>query len=373
MVTNRKTLEHLFETGVIDLRRADLFDRPPEPPPSCRGFDRIEGMMLGLAVGDSLGAPSESMAPAERRAVFGEVRDYLPRRWSGDDARGFPTDDTQLAFWTLEQMIEDRGFVPERLARKFAGGRIYGIGGTVRSFLGNYHAGGLPWFRCGPASAGNGALMRIAPMVIPHVKTGGADLWVDTALSAMMTHNDSGSTAACLAFVDILWRLLAMDAPPEPGWWVERYVETARALEQGTYRPRGGVDLDFEGPIWRFVQERVPAAYDKGLSTLEACEGWHSGAFLLETVPCVLYILMRHGDDPEEAIVRAVNDTLDNDTIAAIVGAAVGALHGRQGLPARWIRDLTGRTREDDDGRVFELLEQTRALWWDAREGRREE
>ena len=41
-------------------------------------------------------------------------------------------------------------------------------------------------------------------------------------------------------------------------------------------------------------------------------------------------ILMRHGEDPEEAIVRAVHDTQDNDSIAAIVGAAVGALHGRR-------------------------------------------
>jgi ADP-ribosyl-[dinitrogen reductase] hydrolase len=73
---------------------------------------------------------------------------------------------------------------------------------------------------------------------------------------------------------------------------------------------------------------------------------WYSGAYLLETVPTVIYILMRHGHDPEEAIVRAVNDTKDNDTVAAIVGAAVGALHGRSGLPARWIDNLLGRTTE---------------------------
>jgi ADP-ribosylglycohydrolase len=51
-------------------------------------------------------------------------------------------------------------------------------------------------------------------------------------------------------------------------------------------------------------------------------------------VPTVIYILMRHGHDPEEAIVRAVNDTKDNDTVAAIVGAAVGAL-ARPVRPAR--------------------------------------
>ena len=70
----------------------------------------------------------------------------------------------------------------------------------------------------------------------------------------------------------------------------------------------------------------------------------------------MLYILERHGHDPEEAIVRAVNDTKDNDTIAAIVGAAVGALHGLSRLPERWVRGLVGRTAEGDDGEVFRLV-----------------
>jgi ADP-ribosylglycohydrolase len=98
------------------------------------------------------------------------------------------------------------------------------------------------------------------------------------------------------------------------------------------------------------------------MPTVDACESWYSGAFLLETVPSVLYVLARHAEDPEEAIVRAVNDTRDNDTAAAIVGAAVGALHGRRALPDRWQRNLLGRTREDDDGRVFELIEQASSM-----------
>jgi ADP-ribosylglycohydrolase len=73
---------------------------------------------------------------------------------------------------------------------------------------------------------------------------------------------------------------------------------------------------------------------------------------------------MRHGHDPEEAIVRAVNDTRDNDTVAAIVGAAVGALHGADALPRRWREGLLGRTRFDDDGHVFELIEEARRAFW---------
>ena len=82
-------------------------------------------------------------------------------------------------------------------------------------------------------------------------------------------------------------------------------------------------------------------------------------------MPSAIYILMRHGHDPEGAIIRAVNDTWDNDTVAVIVGAAVGALHGRHGLPERWIRGLSGRTKEGDEDRIFELLKQARQQWWD--------
>lgn len=64
----------------------------------------------------------------------------------------------------------------------------------------------------------------------------------------------------------------------------------------------------------------------------------------------------------EEAIIRAVNDTCDSDTIAAIVGATVGALHGEASLPARWRDNLLGQTAEADDGHVFELLDQAEAL-----------
>ena len=364
-------LTSLFETNQIDLRRGALFDRSPGPMPDSLNFGRIEGMMLGLAIGDALGATTEGQLPQKRRAAHGEIRHYLPNRYAGGRPVGLPSDDTQLAFWTLEQMIADQVFDPERVAVRFCRDHIFGIGSSVRQFVAN-HKTGLPWYRCGPKSAGNGALMRIAPMLIPHLETGTPDLWADTALSAMITHNDSASISACLSFIHMLWQLLQMDAPPEPDWWRETYVETARDLEvDDTYTPRKK-GLAYQGTLWRFVEEHVGKAYHQGLSVLQACDTWYSAAYLLETVPSVLYILTCHGDDPEEAVVRAVNDTKDNDTIAAIVGAAVGALHGKDAIPERWLSNLLGRTTDRDDGRVFELLEQAKALWWSRSPGTRD-
>ena len=358
-----EVLDWLFDTHQIALRRGGLFETAPGPMPAGFDFARVEGMLLGLAIGDALGNTSEGLTPPARAARYGEIRDYLPNGYAGGRAVGLPSDDTQMAFWTLEQALADGELNPEHLGRRFCWQRIFGIGSTVSEFVKNFKPG-IPWYQCGPRSAGNGALMRIAPVLVPHLRSGSRDLWADVALAGMLTHNDSGSTSACLAFVNMLWQLLQMSAPPEPTWWLDTYTQTARELElDEQYRLRGGTLGAYEGPLWRLVQERVPQAYQGNLPVSEACEGWYSGAYLLETVPSVLYILMRYGDNPEEAIVRAVNDTKDNDTIAAIVGAAVGALHGRNELPARWVTGLLGRTAEADDGRVFELLAAAGERW----------
>ena len=72
----------------------------------------------------------------------------------------------------------------------------------------------------------------------------------------------------------------------------------ARQLEGNTcYSPRNP-GLTYEGPLWQFVDQEVHLALRENWTALQACEHWHSGAYLLETMPCVLYILARHGADP---------------------------------------------------------------------------
>jgi ADP-ribosylglycohydrolase len=249
--------------------------------------------------------------------------------------------------------------IPEGLAEIFASRRIFGIGRTVRAFLAAYATEG-PWWEAAQPSAGNGALMRIAPVVVPHVRAPSTALWADAILGGATTHNDASSIAACVAFVGLLWELLGAAAPPAPSWWAGTYCARAASLEGEASLVSRHPDSHYRGPIWRFVDTEVRQAVAAALSVEAACDSWYSGAFLLETVPSALYILATHAHDPEAAIVRAVNDTYDNDTIAAIVGAAVGALHGRRGLPARWVDGLLGRTQIADNGRIFELLAEMR-------------
>jgi ADP-ribosylglycohydrolase len=352
------TMDQLIAEGLLRVAPAALAALAPPPALGAVPWEHIEGMLLGLAIGDALGNTTEGQLPGARQPIGS----YLPNRYAGGRRVGLPSDDTQLAFWTLEHLLEHGRVVPERLLATFASRQIFGIGSTVRAACRAFRDG-RPWYEAGQHSAANGALMRIAPVVVPHLESPSSALWEDAVLAGAITHNDATSIAACVAFVGILWELLAMPAVPQPAWWLDAYVARARLLEGETeLRPRHP-GLAFRGPLWRFVDTEVRRALEEQLSVRDACQRWYSGAFLLETVPSALYILARHCGEPETAILRAVNDIKDNDTIAAIVGAAVGALHGRGAFPSEWLDGLLGRTTADDDGRVFELIAQAREQW----------
>lgn len=349
----------LVAQGRVKLRWHPSLDAAPGPlPPASELQDRVEGMLLGLAIGDALGNTSESMVPSDRRRVHGWIDGY---RWSpgpGQPAKGRPSDDTQMAFWTLEHLLDSGHLEPQRLGEVFARRRIYGMGSTVHHFRRNFKAG-MPWTHSGDASGGNGALMRIAPVLLPQLSSPGAELWGDTLLAAHLTHDDELSNIACLAMVGLLWQLLGLREAPPARWWVQHWLAADDRYSTGlSYAARNGHPPGFRGRLGDLIRQHVEPALDKAMDVESACSIWHSGAYLLETLPSVIYILARHGDDPAQAILQAVNGTRDNDTCAAIVGAAVGALHGASALPQQWIDGLLGRTGDDDDGQVFRLLAQ---------------
>jgi ADP-ribosyl-[dinitrogen reductase] hydrolase len=205
--------------------------------------------------------------------------------------------------------------------------------------------------------------MRIAPILIPHLSQPSPILWADTVLAGMITHNDEASNASCVALIGVLWKAIGLSAVPAPTWWIEQFCSVLEQLEGDTRYCQTTKTLSYEGPLWRLVREQVPDALARDLTVVDACNSWHSGAYLLQTVPSVLYILCKHASHPETAILSAVNDTKDNDTVAAIVGAVVGALHGKDALPGRWLTGLLGRTTAYDDGRIFQLIAQARSLW----------
>jgi len=369
MIDNTQLLRHLMVNKLIRLHEGPILNQVPDPLPDSCNYDKVEGMLLGIAVGDALGITSEGRKPHDRRKLYGEIRDYqADRRPKRNHPIGVGSDDTQMSFWTVEQLIDDRGLRPESLARKFCEHRIWGIGGTVRKFIENFKDKRLPWYEAGSESLGNGALMRIAPIVLPYLRNPHPSMYADAAIATMITHNDFANNATSVAFVHMLWELLGMDSPPEPAWWIDTYCSVTRELEGNTrYHYTNAAFGEYSGPLWHFVSNVCRDALKKGLTVEEACSSWWSVdsiANIFETVPSVLYILAAYADDPEEAIIRAVNDTRDNDTIASIVGAAVGALHGLGGIPDRWVKSLKGRIREGGGYQVFRLLLHSKQIFW---------
>ena len=353
-MNSRATLQHLFAQRTIRVASLPVdMDLNPERP----SMDRVRGILMGLAIGDALGNTTESLNPTDRRRSHGEIRDYLPNSCAGGERVGMPSDDTQLAAWLLESLLAHRGLDVADVAKRFATRRIFGMGFTMRGFLRGYHSGKDLW-ACGQRSAGNGALMRVAAVPVFHLPRSPAAVFDDALLSSALTHNDPTSNASCVAFSAMLCELVHMTVPPPSDWWITRFVGLARPIEGGVRLRSQVPGCTFSGSLCEFLETVVLPALRGEVPLPEALDAWYSGAFLLETVPAALYILARHAEDPETALVRAVNETQDNDTVAAIVGAAVGALHGEQALPARWRQGLTGCTQADDDGRLFELIGQ---------------
>jgi len=360
--SNFEIMERLFKDGVIKSQEPDFINHNP-PRTKAVSFSRIEGLLLGIAIGDSLGNTSESKTPARRNKEYGLITSYLPNKHANYKRIGLPSDDTQLAFDTLEVILEKGYLDMESLARVFSSHRIFGIGKTVKGFLRNYKKYGEPWYSSGIINGnGNGALMRIAPVVISYLKSPKENLWADTILDTMMTHNGALAIGSSVAFVNLLYEFLHCKSAPRGGKWLDDFIRVLAAFTGNTeYKIRNAeIETDFSHIAPDFIKQAIDFGFEKGMSIKEFSDYFGSGAYVLETDAMFLYIISKYLDDPQEAILQAVNYTKDNDTIASITGAAMGALYGKKAFKREWIEGLSGRIRENDDGKIFEMIEKTK-------------
>lgn len=355
---NQVVFQQLVEDGGIDIESSPLFEQNPDPVPDEIDFDRVEGLLWGLAIGDALGRDTEGMQVGERRAHHGEITDYNP------NGSGRADSDSQMAFLMLDQMLNDGRLDAGNVAARWTNYPYEKLGDTIRAFIGRHNVEHLHWSRAGMPSAGNGAVMRIAPIVIPHLRSPSFP-WIDAALAGMITHNDGASIASCVAISRLAWDALTSVRTPLDTWWLDRSVATIRWVEPiGPYEASRCSGEAYRGRLSRYLDEEVRSARQRGLSVAEACDCWGSGAYLFETMPAVIYILEKHGHDFEEAMVRAINDTWDNNTIAAIIGAILGGVHGKSAIPERWIDGHCGWITEDVPGQIDDIIERTRVSFW---------
>lgn len=268
------------------------------PAPRTQAWGRVQGMLRGLAHGEALGLLQNE-----------------------------PGEATALTVATLSQLAGWGGFNASRLAAELSRAPVARVSPSLEAFR-RQLARGEEWHECGAPSAGCGALRRIPAVLVGRLEDPDG-LWADVAMAGMLTHNDNASLTACLGFTALLWDLLEMPAPPEPSWYLTRFLEAVEGLETGqTYSLQARRFDGWKGTLSTFVRERIEEARERDLTAEQAMREWGSGPYVFEMVPGLLYILEQHAEQPRAALEAATRTTFEPGSLGALVGAALGALHG---------------------------------------------
>jgi ADP-ribosylglycohydrolase len=305
--------------------------------PADPRLPRAEGALLGLAVGDALGMPTQGLSPAAIRAAYGAVDRLLPAALDHPIAAGLPagsvTDDTEQALLVAEALLDGRGRVDpadlaDRLAaweeRMRARGSLDLLGPSTKAAIAAVQRG-VPPAEAGRAGTTNGAAMRIAPVGIAAGPDDLPALVERVAEACLVTHDTSVAVAGASAVAAAVSAGVSGAATEDA---VAIAVEAARlgaaaapwvaGADVGT-RIRLAVELAERTP-----QEDLPAAIAAVVGT---------GLATQESVPAAFAVVAAHPADPWAACTTAASLGGDTDTIAAMAGAIGGAVHGASGFP----------------------------------------
>lgn len=263
------------------------------------------GAMLGLAIGDALGATVEFMTPREIRAQYGCHRTIRGGGWLRLPA-GQVTDDTSMAFSLADAWLESSGPPPaEVCARAFDAwmrNKPIDIGHTVRRGIARYRRTGE---NCIPPSedAGNGATMRCTPAALGTLGAPLAVVEQATLAQARVTHNNPLTDSATIAVVRMIQAGL-------DGTGIRGIMAIAHELVRAQ-------------PQFRFRGHHME----------------NPSGYIIDTMCAVLQGLDVN-DSFEGVLIDIVNRGGDADTTGAIAGTIIGSLVGEEALPQLWLKAL---------------------------------
>ncbi len=288
--------------------------------------DRFRGALLGLATGDAVGTTLEFTSPG----AFTPVDDMVgggpfhlrPGEW---------TDDTSMALCLAESLLACDGFdAADQMLRYVAwrdtghlssNGRCFDIGGTVSAALRRFQQTGDPY--AGPTdrySAGNGSIMRLAPVPLFYAADPARAIAM-SGESSRTTHGAATCVAACRYLGGLIvgalsgatkTKLLApFYRPGERSWPAAELPDEIAAVAAGSFRTTNPPVIRGSG----YVVESLEAAlwaFDRSTNFQEGC-------------------------------LLAANLGQDADTTAAVYGQLAGAYYGELGIPPRWLERLAHR------------------------------
>jgi ADP-ribosyl-[dinitrogen reductase] hydrolase len=278
-------------------------------------IDRYRGCLLGLAAGDAVGTTLEFAVPGS----FTEIDDLVgggpfelePGEW---------TDDTAMALCLASSLLDCGGFDARDQMDRYcrwradgymsSNGRCFDIGMTVSQALARYVADGNPFAGSQhPRAAGNGSIMRLAPIVLFYFPSR-TDIQRFARLSSETTHAAEECLDACAILAEAIRQALA--GLPKDRLLARPSLESAspglRAIADGSWRTK-------------------PRAKVRGTG------------YVVESLEAALWCFAVT-DTFADCILAAANLGHDADTTAAVAGQIAGAYYGVRSIPSSWLAQL---------------------------------
>jgi ADP-ribosyl-[dinitrogen reductase] hydrolase len=286
--------------------------------------NRCRGALLGLALGDTLGVPLE-FSPRDVRTVSG-----IEGGGPFELAPGDWTDDTSMACCLAYSLIKSQDFDSAhqmqcysywyRYGAYSSTGRCFDIGNATRTALekflltGEVYAGSVD-----PRSAGNGSLMRLAP--IPVFYSDSFEKTVHySGLSSQTTHKAIEAIDACRYFGALIFGALhgvgkeqlldGLYSPIEGYWEANPLTFSIKTVAEGSYKIKSRDEISSSGYVVHTMEAALWAFYNY--------DNFHDG------------------------VLAAVNLADDSDTVGAVYGQLAGAFFGETALPIEWILKMHG-------------------------------
>jgi ADP-ribosyl-[dinitrogen reductase] hydrolase len=285
-------------------------------------LENYQGCLLGLACGDAVGTTVEFKA----RGSFPPVTDMVgggpfglqPGEW---------TDDTSMALCLAESLLENDAFDAKDQIDRYvrwwkegylsSTGRCFDIGTTVSDALRRYEQTGDPYSgSTHHRSAGNGSIMRLAP--VPMFYRSDLDEVIQySAESSKTTHGTKEAVDACKLFGVMIALALGGSSIEELLTGTQAFLEpqtlapSIRDIQAGTYKDKPESEILGSG-------------------------------YVVKSLEAALWCFF-HTDSYQEAVLKAVNLGNDADTTGAVVGQLAGAYYGIQSIPKAWLEKLAMR------------------------------
>ena len=278
--------------------------------------NRFRGTLLGLAVGDAIGTTVEF----HPRGSFEPLTDMIgggpfhlePGQW---------TDDTSMALCLATSLIERSGFDARDQMERYckwaeAGylsstGNCFDIGTTVASALQRFRQTGEPFAgSTDPGSAGNGCIMRLAP--IPMF------FFPDIVSAEKFAAESSGTTHGA-----------------------QECLDASRLLARIIVRALSGKSKDdvILGDAGSFDGSPKIVAIARGEYLQKSESEIRGSGYVVESLQAALWCFT-HTETFREAVLRAANLGDDADTTAAVCGQVAGACYGESAIPISWLGKL---------------------------------